>query len=247
MLFYDLKDSAGLVPSLATQVCRELGRRIVAGHLRESELIDDETKLCTKFGVSKSVVREAVKMLVGKGLLEVRRGSGTRVRRRGSWNLLDDDVLAWHQGVEPDPEFLQKLMDVRLVIEPNAAAWAAKNATDEQIEGIRDAHNRMECAASMQDFVVADALFHRGILRAANNEILMALEGVIFSALLSSIRLTNADPRNNESTNKLHLTVLDAIIARDGAAAEAAMKEHLEETTERLSVAVQELRRQKML
>jgi DNA-binding FadR family transcriptional regulator len=238
LLFYDLKDSAGVSPSLATQVCREIGRRIVAGHYRENELIDDETRLCSRFGVSKSVVREAVKLLVGKGLLEVRRGSGTRVRRRASWNLLDDDVLAWHQGVEPRPEFLRQLMDVRQVIEPNAAAWAAEFASDAQIADIQAAQKKMEIADTIEDFVVADALFHRSILRAANNEVLMAMEGVIFSALLSSIRITNADPRENERSIPLHRQVLDAIEARDGARARDAMTEHLGDTHSRLSGAL---------
>ena len=100
LLYYDLKNVSGLTPGLATQVCREIGRRIVAGLFPEGQFIDDEIKLCKRYNVSKSVVREAVKILVAKGLLEVRRGNGTRVRQRASWNLLDDDVLAWHQGVE---------------------------------------------------------------------------------------------------------------------------------------------------
>ena len=180
LLYYDLKNAAGITPGLATQISRELGRRIVSGMFPEGGLIDDENKLCSRFGVSKSVVREAVKLLVGKGLLEVRRGSGTRVRPRSSWNLLDDDVLAWHQGIEPLPSFLRQLMDVRQMVEPNAAGWAAATATEEQIAEIRSAQSDMESAVSIQDFVVADALFHRSVLRAANNELLIALEGVIF-------------------------------------------------------------------
>ena len=134
LLYYDLKNVSGLTPGLATQVCREIGRRIVAGLFPEGQFIDDENKLCERFNVSKSVVREAIKILVAKGLLEVRRGNGTRVRQRASWNLLDDDVLAWHQGVEPKPDFLRKLIDVRLMVEPNAAFWAAGAATEEQIK-----------------------------------------------------------------------------------------------------------------
>ena len=238
LLFYDLKDSAGVVPSLSTQICRELGRRIVAGHLREGELIDDETRLSERFGVSKPVIREAVKLLVGKGMLEVRRGHGTRVRRRASWALLDDDVLAWHQAIEPRSDFLRQLMDVRQVIEPKAAAWGARTATEPQVDAIRLAHAKMKAAPSVQDFVVADALFHRSVLRAANNEVLMAMEGVIFSSLLSSIRLTNTDPRENKRSIPLHAAVLNAIEARDANAAEAAMNEHLSDTRTRLAGAL---------
>ncbi len=238
LLFYDLKEASGLAPGLATQVSRELGRRIVAGHFPEGGLVDDENKLCERFGVSKSVVREAIKMLVGKGLLEVRRGSGTRVRRRASWQLLDDDVLAWHQAVEPRPDFLRQLMDVRHVIEPNAAAWAAKTATVGQIAEIAEASVKMEKAESVRDFVVADALFHRAVLRAANNEVLMAMEGVIFSALLTSIRLTNADPRDNGESVPLHRAIFEAVEARDADAAMAAMNDHLADTRSRLAEAL---------
>ena len=235
LLYYDLKATAGVAPGLATQVCREIGRRIVAGNLSEGSLIDDENGLAQRYGVSKSVIREAVKMLAVKGLLEVRRGSGTRVRRRASWNLLDDDVLAWHQAVEPRPEFLRQLMDVRQLIEPQAATWAAEFGTPEQIAEIRKAKSAMETATTGQDFVMADAMFHRTILRAANNEILMAMEGVIFSALLSSIRLTNSDPRENQSSMQLHSQLMVAIENGDATAAGKAMEKHLSDTHQRLS------------
>lgn len=239
MLYYDLKDTAGVVPGLATQICRELGRRIVAGTVREGELIDDETKLAARFGVSKSVIREAVKLLVGKGMLEVRRGSGTRVRRRASWMLLDDDVLAWHQSVEPRPEFLRQLMDIRKMMEPKAAAWAAEFGSVEEHAEIEAAQLRMEQEKrSVEEFVVADALFHRSILRAANNELLLSMEGVIFSALLSSIRLTNADPRDNEGSIPFHRAVMEAILARDASMAETRMRTLLGDTDDRLSGAL---------
>ncbi|WP_299483736.1 FadR/GntR family transcriptional regulator [uncultured Roseibium sp.] len=239
LLYYDLKDASGVAPGLATQVSREIGRRIVGGHYREDELIEDETKLASRFGVSKSVVREAVKLLVGKGLLEVRRGSGTRVRRRASWALLDDDVLAWHLSVDPKPDFLRQLMDIRRMMEPKAAAWAAVFGTEAEHADIRDAQLKMEDdRTSVQEFVVADALFHRSILRAANNEFLRAMEGVIFSALLSSIRLTNADPRENESSIPFHREVMEAILARNADLAEEKMLHLLSDTTTRLSGAI---------
>ncbi|MDE0308142.1 MAG: FadR/GntR family transcriptional regulator [Albidovulum sp.] len=240
LLYYDLKDTTGVSPSLATQVCRELGRRIVGGHLPEHAQIDDESKLAEKFGVSKPVIREAVKLLVGKGLLEVRRGSGTRVRHRGSWALLDDDVLAWHLSVDPKPDFLRQLMDIRRMMEPKAAGWAADFGLDQQHRTISEAQSRMEQdALSVEDFVVADAQFHRAILRAANNEILRSMEGVIFSALLSSIRLTNSDPRENKSSIPFHREVLEAILKRDAATAEEKMSRHLDDTSERLIAAVE--------
>lgn len=235
MIYYDLKQMAGLAPSLSTQVAREIGRRIVSKNYAPGELVEDEGKLAERYQVSRSVIRDAVKILVGKGLLEVRRGIGTRVRSRTSWGLMDDDVLAWYQSAPPNREFLQQLMDIRLVFEPKASRWAAERATEEDKALIKAAIERMEKEkGSAEDFVVADALFHRSILRATHNEFLVAMEGVIFSALLSSIRLTNQDPRENEDSIPFHREVYEAIAAGDGSRAERVMEKLLDDTSRRL-------------
>ncbi len=235
MIYYDLKQIAGLAPSLATQVAREIGRRIVSSTYAPGDLVEDEGALADKYQVSRSVVRDAVKILVGKGLLEVRRGIGTRVRSRSSWGLLDDDVLAWYQSAPPDADVLRQLMDVRQVFEPKAARWAAERGDIESHEQIKAAVERMEAEkGSVEDFIVADAVFHRSILRATRNEFLVALEGIIFSALLSSIRLTNVDPRSNEASLPFHREVYEAIAARDGEEAEKVMEELLGDAGRRL-------------
>lgn len=235
LLFYDLKEVAGLVPSLSSQVAREIGRRIVSGSYAPGDLIDDEGALAARYQVSRSVIRDAVKILVGKGLLEVRRGIGTRVRPRASWGLLDHDVLAWHQSAPPNSNVLRQLLEVRVVVEPKAARWAAERASDRYLDLIKSAIERMEEGkGSVEDFVVADAIFHRSILRAAKNEFLGAIEGVIFSALLSSIRLTNDDPRKNEESLQLHREVYEAIAAHGSDGAEQAMEKLLDDTKRRL-------------
>ena len=236
MVFYDLKESSGLTHSMADQVAREIGRRIVASAYQSGQLIEDENSLCERYQVSRSVVRDAVKMLVGKGLLEVRRGIGTRVRNRQSWSLLDDDVLAWHLSAPPRPEFLRQLIDIRVVIEPEAARWASMHGEDGEIAEIMKAQERMEQEkGSLEDFVVSDALFHRAVLRASGNEILRAMEGVIFSALLTSIRLTNSDARKNVESLPFHRNVAEAIVARDPEAAATNMKILLVDTQKRLN------------
>ncbi len=235
MIFYDLKENAGLAPSLSTQVARELGRRVVSGTYAPGDLVEDEGALAERYQVSRSVIRDAVKILVGKGLLEVRRGIGTRVRSRANWGLLDDDVLAWYQSAPPNGEILRQLMDIRLVFEPKAARWAAERASEEERAYIGAAIERMEAEkGSAEDFVIADALFHRSILRAAHNEFLAALEGVIFSALLSSIRLTNADPRQNAASIPFHRKVYEAIALGDGDGAERVMENLLDDASRRL-------------
>jgi len=234
LMFYNLKQVPGLTGSLASQVSRELGRRIVAGIYAENDLIEDENTLSSRYQVSRSVVRDAVKILVGKVLLEVRRGIGTRVKPRIEWVLLDDDVLAWHQSGPFRIDFFKKLMEIRLIIEPNAARWACERGTDEKIREIELAQKKMEDEkGSIEDFVVADAQFHQSIIRAANNEILESMEGVIFSALLNSIKITNKDPRDNTDSIPFHSAVTNAIVKRNPDLAELCMKKLLGDAEER--------------
>ncbi|HUS55804.1 MAG TPA: FadR/GntR family transcriptional regulator [Thermohalobaculum sp.] len=240
-IYYDLKQVSGLAPSLSTQVAREIGKRVVSGAYPPGHLVEDENALAERYQVSRSVIRDAVKILVGKGLLEVRRGIGTRVRPRAKWGLLDDDVMAWSQSAPPSAELLHQLMDFRQIFEPKAARLAAERGTDEDHALIKAAIERMEVEkGSAEDFVIADAMFHRSILRATMNEFLMALEGVIFSALLSSIRLTNKDPRDNEGSIPYHREVYEAIAARDGEIAERVMENLLKDASHRLGGRISE-------
>ncbi|MCQ3830389.1 FadR family transcriptional regulator [Microbulbifer elongatus] len=235
LIYYDLKRAPTMSPSLSVQVARELGRRIVSGAFEPGSLIDDEAALAERYQVSRVVVRDAVKILVGKGLLDVRRGIGTKVRPRNQWILLDDDVLAWHLSAPPNPEFLKQLMEIRLAFEPKASRWAAERATPEDLAEIEAACDRMaEERGSAEDFVIADSMFHRAIIKAARNSILTAMEGVIYSALLVSIRVTNKDPRENGASVPFHREVYEAIAAGDGDKAEALTENLLSDTSRRL-------------
>ncbi|MGA9659566.1 MAG: FadR/GntR family transcriptional regulator, partial [Asticcacaulis sp.] len=221
--------------SMPMQLARELGRRIVSGGFEVGTLIENEDALASRYEVSRVVVREAVKILAGKGLLDVRRGTGTRVRPRDRWILLDDDVLAWHLSAPPRPDFLAKLMEIRTSVEPKAARWAAERATDEDIAAISAACDRMEAEkGSSENFIIADALFHKAVLRAARNEFLSAMEGVIYSALLLSVRITNKDPRENGASIPFHRDVSNAIAAHDGDTAERLTEKLLNDATRRL-------------
>ncbi|GGA76010.1 GntR family transcriptional regulator [Neiella marina] len=235
LVYYDLKRSTKMTPSLSVQVARELGRRIVAGSIEPGALIDDENALAERFQVSRVVVRDAVKILVGKGLLDVRRGIGTKVRPRNEWILLDDDVLAWHITATPRADFINQLMDIRLAFEPKAARWAAERATEEDIAEIDKACKGMEEeTGSIEKFIVADALFHKAMLRAAHNEFLNAMEGVIYSALLVSVRITNQDPRKNSDSVAFHREVYEAVAAGDGDKAEQLTEKLLTDAIRRL-------------
>ncbi|WP_020208783.1 FadR/GntR family transcriptional regulator [Gilvimarinus chinensis] len=235
LVYYDLKGAASMTPSLPVQVARELGRRIVAGHFEPGSLIDDENALAERYQVSRVVVRDAVKILVSKGMLDVRRGIGTKVKPRTQWVMLDDDVLAWHLTSSPTPDFLKQLMDVRLAFEPKAARWAAERGSKEDIDAIREAIVRMDLeVGSVEGFIIADAKFHRAILKAAHNEFVSAMEGVIYSAILVSVRLTNQDVAGNKASVPYHRKVFEAIAKKDGDKAERLTVKLLSDACERL-------------
>ncbi|MER2491303.1 FadR/GntR family transcriptional regulator [Catenovulum sediminis] len=235
LIYYDLKCSTTMTPSLPVQVARELGRRIVAGTFEPGCLLDDEASLAERFQVSRVVIRDAVKILVAKGMLDVRRGIGTKVRPRTNWVLWDDDVLAWHITAAPNSDFFNQLMDIRIAFEPKAARWAAERGSDTCIQEIEKACENMETVkASVEKFVIADALFHKAVLRAANNEFLNSMEGVIYSALLVSLRITNKDPCDNETSIPFHREVYQAIASRDGDLAEKLTERLLKDASQRL-------------
>ncbi|EWH10257.1 GntR family transcriptional regulator [Catenovulum agarivorans DS-2] len=235
LVYYDLKSSASMAPSLPVQVARELGRRIVAGTFEVGSLMDEEGKLSERFQVSRVVIRDAIKILVSKGLLDVRRGIGTKVRPRDQWILWDDDVLAWHIAASPNPEFLKQLMDIRIAFEPKAARWAAQRGSMEAILNIEKAVIKMELEKNTTEkFIVADALFHKAVLCAANNEFLNSMEGVIYSALLMSVNVTNRDTQQNEATIAIHRQVFEAIQKSDGDLAEKLTEQLLSEAAGRL-------------
>lgn len=238
LVYYDLKRAATMTPSMPIQVARELGRRIVAGTIEEGTLIDDEASLTQRYQVSRVVIRDAVKILVGKGLLDVRRGIGTRVKPRSQWVLWDDDVLAWLVSAPPSKELINQLMDIRLAFEPKAARWAAERSTPELLAEIESACIGMEIEkGSVEKFIIADAIFHRSVFRAAQNDFLTAMEGVIYSSLLISAQITNKDPRENSSSVSFHREVYQAIAEKNGELAEQLTEKLLKDAIRRLQEA----------
>jgi GntR family transcriptional regulator, galactonate operon transcriptional repressor len=222
--------------NLSEQVSQRIGERILSGSYAPGETLPDEPSLTVLFGVSRTVIREAVKMLVSKGMLEVRPRIGTRVTAPGNWQLLDRDVLQWHQSIQVEDGRLSQLMELRQSIEPDAAMHAASRRTDEDIAAIRRALDMMAASVDKNsEYVIADAHFHSAVLRAAHNQYLDALESAIFAGLLLSIRVTNPNAKQNSTSIPLHTSIADAIIAQDPAAAYAAMKLHLADASQRLT------------
>jgi DNA-binding FadR family transcriptional regulator len=217
--------------SLHDRVVHAIGRRILGGDLRPGALLPAEPDL----GASRTVVREAVKVLAAKGLVESRPKTGTRVRPRTAWNLLDPDVLAWQQESAGSPGLLGALTEVRRIVEPAAAELAASRADAADLAALRKALTQMErsaqaCDGDFEPFVQADMHFHLAILHACRNELLEQMSRVVYSALLVSFRATSCLPGRAAASMPKHRAVFEAIRARDPRAASAAMR-HLVEAT----------------
>lgn len=209
--------------SLTQQIVSELGQSIVRGKYSGENAFPIEADLCEEFGVSRSVLREAVKMLTSKGLLRARPRQGTWVQDEQAWNLLDPDVLRWLLDRKFSIELLSEFTEIRLAIEPQAAVFAAQRASDQQKQAIADALARMQAAERGDDDALqSDIAFHVALLEASDNRFFSQLKDLVETALRISIRLTNQYKGVALASVEDHKKVLDAIMAGDSAAAHAA-------------------------
>ncbi|MEY3124817.1 MAG: hypothetical protein RLZZ573_1337 [Pseudomonadota bacterium] len=201
--------------NLHGQVVNELGRRVVGGMYLAGALLPNEEQLCLELQVSRTALREAVKVLAAKGLLESRPRIGTRVRSKDLWNLLDPDILAWRCATGADAEFLRHLTELREIIEPAAASLAAGSHSPEQLTAIERALRNMENAQSIGQWVEADLEFHTAILKATNNPLLMPLAAIIGSALESLLGVTARGAGDFKRGLADHQKVFEAIKSGD--------------------------------
>jgi GntR family transcriptional regulator, galactonate operon transcriptional repressor len=217
---------------LHREIVHQLGLLVLGNETAPGAALPDETALSEQFGVSRTVVREAIKVLASKGLVESRPKVGTRVCPRRYWKLLDPDVLAWRYEAGPDEEFLEDISEVRGFIEPSAAAVAARRATAEEVAEIIAWCDRMEVAAADDgdDYIDADMAFHTAILDACHNDLLAQLSDTITMALRVSRRLTVSVSGSSLAAMPAHRAVAIAIGDHDPEAAERAMRELLRVT-----------------
>jgi len=202
--------------SLTQQIVQDLGIAIVTGKFAGKGGFPIEAEICSRYSASRSVVREAIKVLNAKGLLIARPRRGTSVRPEHEWNLLDPDVLFWMLKRRFNLPLLIDFTRARLAIEPSAAAEAARTATPAQQENMRRMLERMaEAAKGMLDPLEADVDFHLSILEASNNQFFYHMSPVIETALRFSIRFTNRQLRQRFASVDEHQMILDAILARD--------------------------------
>ncbi|MEV5532786.1 FadR/GntR family transcriptional regulator [Streptomyces prunicolor] len=214
------------------QTVELLARRILGGEIAEGATLD-LVALQSELDVSLTALRESLKVLAAKGMVDARQRRGTFVRSRAEWNLLDADVLRWQfEGAstsESDQALLHNLAEVRSIIEPAAVRLAAQRRTDADLAALDGALDAMgEQGNGAAHAVEADLAFHRALLAATHNELLERMEMVIESGLAHRDRIVHSAP-HSEDPVPAHRAVLDAVRDQDPQAAEAAMRALLDQ------------------
>lgn len=207
-------------------IAHDLGVAIVSGQYEPGEVLPNEIDFSERLKVSRSAYREAVRILSAKGLVESRPKTGTRVTEPRKWNLLDPDVLAWYFATEPDPELIRGLFELRLIVEPAAAALAAERRKPSQLTVMREALMEMErCGVDNEEGRSADRAFHDAVLEATGNMPLMSLASTIGAGVRwTTIYKARKDELPRDPMPD-HWKVFDAIAAGGPEAAHAAMTE----------------------
>jgi DNA-binding FadR family transcriptional regulator len=208
----------------------DLGRRIVGGEYPPGSTLPNEPDLVSRFGISRTVIREAMKCLAGKGLVEIKTRVGTRVRDRSAWHHTDTDVMVWYYETGPSIEFMRSIKDLRRVLEPEASARAAERATPEDLARIEAAYQEMvDTVDDPDDNSDADLLFHSAVYAATGNMVYAQLIDILAVAIYANRALSApADADAKRASLAVHKAILEAIAARDPVAAVAASNQMLD-------------------
>lgn len=215
--------------TLHQRVVDTLGAQILRGDIGVDAVLPNEQGLCGLLNVSRTVLREGIKTLAAKGLVETRTKVGTRVCPREDWNMLDPDVMRWRLNHADRQQAASELFDMRLIFEPVAARKAAERANETDLMAIAAAYRDMRLQAdSNDDYIEPDIQFHCSILTATGNQFLAGLGNLIAAGLRLSFRQSWARPEALTRAMLEHEAVLDSIRSGDGERAEEAMRKLLE-------------------
>lgn len=201
-----------------------LGEAIVAGRYPAGSAVPPEPVLCEELGVSRTVVREAVKSLIAKGLVTTGPKVGTKVLAPDQWNWFDPDVVVWQSKAGLTREFLRDLQELRRIVEPAAVRLAAERATAGDIVEIEAAVAGMRRAVEEGgDYVSHDLQFHQGLLKACRNRMLVQMSKALGALLRTSFEISTTRKDGPRDSLPLHRAVLDAVIAHQPDQAEQAI------------------------
>ncbi len=214
--------------SFTKNIVQDLGVAIVTGQYTNIPF-PTENDLSEKYSASRTVTREAVKMLTAKGLLSARPRKGTKIEPEDNWNLFDPDVMNWILERNFSLDLLIEFMQIRKGVEPQAAALAAINATPKERAAISQSIERMYAAEKGEDDTLeADIAFHIAVLEASHNRFFKQLKDMIQTTLRYSIRKTNDLRGMKLSDSYSHKITAEAIIAGDAAGAQQRMYEMMD-------------------
>jgi DNA-binding FadR family transcriptional regulator len=225
-------DAARVYPTRGVhgRVVEQIGRRILGGELAPGAMLPREAELVRELGISRTAVREAIKVLAAKGLVESRQRLGMRVRPEAAWNLLDPDVLAWQAASGESPEWTAHVAELRQMIEPTAARLAAGRRGPIELAALDAALAAMQAAADdPRAFHRADLAFHRAVFAASGNPFVDRLGAIVSAVCEVSFRLQRRSLRPVALGLAMHEQVLDAVRRGDADAAERAMHGIIEE------------------
>lgn len=197
--------------SLHERVVQRLGQRIVGGEYRPGDVLPREDALAEQLAISRTALREALKVLSAKGLVEAKPAVGTRVRAPRWWHQLDPDVLAWRSARVPTEDYVAKLIQMREMVEPMAAGIAAEVRTTQQLAELDTQYSAMANAQTAYDWAEADVAFHHAVLQATNNELIVSLFAVVASSLATFLKLSAQAVEKFNHSLPLHQAVVEAI------------------------------------
>ena len=230
--------------SLHGFVAHKIGQQIIRGDFKPGQLLPSEEAFSARMKVSRTAMREAIKLLAAKGLIESRPKTGTRIRPREFWNFLDPDLLAWQLSAGPIGRYVKDLFELRRVVEPAAAEIAARRIGARDVARMEKAYRGMAAAGDDGELWVApDMRFHKAILHATGNELIRSLGAMIETALAITFRLSSTNPEGQRHALPLHGAILKALTRQAPAAARRAMLRLLDKSEEDVRRAIAALRR----
>ncbi len=216
------------------QTLDRLGEDIVAGRHAVGHSLPPEPLLCGEFGVSRTVVREAVKSLVAKGMLVTGPKLGTRVLPESDWNWFDPQVVAWQSRIGLTRDFLRDLQELRRAVEPAAVRLAAERASAADIAELETAYAGMKKAIEQGgDYVSFDLRFHQALLRASHNRMLVLMSKALGALLRTSFEISST-PDGAAQSLSLHRSILDAIITKTPRLAERASQDLIDNAADEI-------------
>lgn len=226
-------------PRVQKNVTRAIASDICADVFTIGAFLPTENELCLRYGVSRTVIRESLKILESKGLILGRSRIGTIVCPKEDWNILDQQVLEWIGPRIFELDLLTCVLDARRAIEPFAAEFAAERATLQEVAEIERAWERMRDAeGDLEAFTEADVAFHAGLLRASHNQVFMQLASIIQAALEFSLHASNEAADARDEAVEIHKRLVEALRMRDKAAARECSHRMLDIAARDLAIAV---------